>query len=100
MRRYILYLSLALITLDIGVSISDFGECNRPFGPTCCGGVGPHSYARPEPILPPKVETRAVEMLDSCPRNQRSANGIEPTTTIVISVIGRDGGNTFRVKCK
>jgi hypothetical protein len=37
MKRRLLHLLVALLTFCAGLSVSDYGECNRPFGPLCCG---------------------------------------------------------------
>lgn len=96
MRRHLAYAIVALCTFLVGLSISDFGRCNRPSGPRCCGAVYNHA-----PVdTPLKVDTHAVEIPDPClARNQRSANGIEPVALVVITVKDRDD-NTYRVECK
>jgi hypothetical protein len=36
MKRPVVYLIVALLTFLVGFYVSDFGECNRSFGPICC----------------------------------------------------------------
>ena len=36
MRRHVLQLIIAAVTFLVGFYVSDFGQCNRPFGPRCC----------------------------------------------------------------
>src|SRR3954467_2489998 len=95
MRRHIAYAIVALCTFFVGLSISDFGQCNRLFGPRCCGAVNNHAPMD----TPLKVEIQMVEIPDPClARKQRSANGIKPIAIVVITV--KDGdGNTYRVEC-